>query len=502
MRLVWLIGAPASAKTSLEQALARERTGVDFLVRTASNVQEIPDKHFANPGTIALVDSFSVHHKGFEGAKVLRDRGFKGHIFLFGEPAPEEISQALISYGLAGFFPTFERADWFFVGGVISATTDYTGSIEVNRFITPGGRCSFETIRNLKDFNSFSAKLAAFVGRFGVDLPKLKKVLMALSLPHVKTDSGSPAIEQPFAIHYGMDPHKIVLAANTFSRGAAVDVVRRNYASAVSSIRNETPITGAMFPEFIHLTKATQNLILVGGSAAGGEAGALDPLYMITTVTFPPKDASTVVVPYFFSFVHVVPSAEIVEGEEEPSAPEEVPPVEAESPIQDAPPEGSLMPSSELDELLAEPKLVGDAPLIVGDPTDLVPQDILGEESITGDLESSTNGEEGQVGILVTMPSSGLGSTELQRKLDQALAECENLRKTCDAMGADIKRLMKERRQPTTDKELRDATLRLQEQVKLLNVEKMKALEMVGSRDKQIELMKVQIETLKKEKAA
>ncbi len=387
MRLVWLIGAPASAKTALEQALTHDRTGILYTVRTAASVAEVPDEHFANPGVIALLDAFSVQHKGFEGVKLLRDRGFKGHVFIFGEPAPEEVSLALTSLGLSGFFPPFERVDWFFVGGVIHASTEYDGSIDVQRFISPGGRCSFETIRSLKDFNAFSAKLAAFVGRFGIDLPKLKKVLMALSLPHVKTDSGSPAIEQPFSIYYGMDPKKIALATQTHSRGAAMDVVRKSYASAVSSIRSEVPLTGAMFPEFIHLTKVTQNLVLLGGSATNTDLHTFDPVLLVTTIPFPPKDATATVRPYFFSFIHVVPAADIVESDGATPAPAASEVLVAATPAPEAPVEdqsplaaGTLLDSSDLGDLLAEPKLVGDAPTVIAEsepPRISGPKDIL-----------------------------------------------------------------------------------------------------------------------------
>jgi hypothetical protein len=119
------------------------------------------------------------------------------------------------------------------------------------------------------------------------------------------------------------------------------------------------------------------------------------------------------------------------------------------------------------------------------------PVDILAAPE--GDLAPS----EGVTGDLISDQSE-----ELQRKLNAALAELEHHKQANEAMGADIKRLMKERRQPTTDRELRDSNQRLAEQVKTLTGEKLKALEMVSTRDKQIELMKVQIDTLKKEKAA
>ncbi len=193
MRIVWLVGGPASAKTALERALDAERMGVPFAVHTASSVQEIPHEHYANPGVVALLDAFSARDQGFAGVRTLRDAGFKGHIFLFGEPAPEEAANAFNSMGLSGFFPPYERADYFFIGGVIHAAIAYDGNLDVNRFILPGGRSSFETLRSLKDFNTFSAKLATFVSKFGIELGRLRKVLMALSLPHVKTDTGQPA---------------------------------------------------------------------------------------------------------------------------------------------------------------------------------------------------------------------------------------------------------------------------------------------------------------------
>lgn len=534
MRIVWLVGGPASAKPALERALAAERMGVPFAVHTATSVQEIPQEHYANRGVVALLDAFSAQDQGFAGVRTLRDAGFKGHIFLFGEPAPEEAANAFNSMGLSGFFPPYERADYFFIGGVIHAAIAYDGNLDVNRFILPGGRSSFETLRSLKDFNAFSAKLATFVSKFGIELGRLRKVLMALSLPHVKTDTGQPAIDQPFSIYYGMDPVKVVLGARSFSRGVALPNLVSSYTEALVAHRSDKPFQGAMFPEFFHLTKATQNLLLFSGSATA-TTSAVDPVYLLTVMPFPAKANTATASSYFFSCMHVVPSLEIAEGEEAPAASGEAPMETAATALNesvattstpnedftqsapaDSAPEGSmLLDSSDVGALLAEPKIMGDAPVLV--PVAGVESSVVSLSS-SGSAFAPEESEEESGGAPVDIlaapegdlaPSEGVTgdlisdqSEELQRKLNAALAELEHHKQANEAMGADIKRLMKERRQPTTDRELRDSNQRLAEQVKTLTGEKLKALEMVSTRDKQIELMKVQIDTLKKEKAA
>lgn len=525
MRLVWVIGAPPSTQAALERMLSVERTGVTYAVRQADSLSQIPETHLTNPGVVILVDAFSTETRGFAGLKQLRERGFKGPLFLFGEPANEEASQAFATLGLSGFFPPFERADLPFVAGVVHSSVEYDGTVEIQRFIQAGGRSSSETIRSLADFNAFSAKLAAFVTRFGIEPNRLRKVLMALSLPHVKTDSGAPSIEHAFQVHYGMDPYKVVLACPTFSRGANLENVRANYAGALSAMRSDKPFAGAMFPEFHHITKATENLVLLCGSSSSADPLTIDPIMLLTTLTFPPKDKAAPV-PYFFSFVHVVPTAELQESEVEGAAADESAPHPAEvtAPLHPEEPAAvaaheetakGLLQTEDLGDLLAEPKLVGDAPIVVGEDSGFAsnvlpfgaPEDILAGTS-------APTGADGAPAVDImtgepVAPAEGVSeadlsgpASELAQRLQAALAEIAMLRRTCESMGQDIKRLMKERRTPTTDKELRAVNEQLQESVKQLKLDKGKALEMVGTREKQIELMKVQIETLKKEKAA
>ncbi|MBS1985514.1 MAG: hypothetical protein JST16_15215 [Bdellovibrionales bacterium] len=540
MRLVWAVGAPEPIRATLEKALSRERTGLDFSVQAASSIQQIPAAHLANPGVIVLLDAFLSDSKGLAGVRTLREAGFRGPLYLFGEPAFEEAAHAVDELGLFGFFAPFERADLYFVAGLIQASIDFDGSIDPQRFISPSGRASSETIRSLKDFNAFSAKFVAFVARFGIEIERLRKVLKSLSLPHVKTEGGAPVIEHPFTLHYGMDPHKVVLAAPAFSRGASLKVLRSDYASVLASLKSDRPAPGAMFPEFHHLARATQNLVFLSGSSHSGDLSTVDPILLLTTLDFPQKDKAQVP-SYFFSFVHVTPTEEMLEAGESPEdalealVQETAAAGDSEAAPASAGPE--LLDAQDIDALLAEPKIVGDAPHVTGDsvggnfavnaaeapaaspaPENVTPMgaaatadaaDLSDEDLLAGmaapTTESVTASAAPSAGGTIDHTEDSVSSVEaqaLQQKLNEAMAELDSLRKISESMGADIKRLMKERRLPTTDRELRDSNTRLQEQVKSLQMEKVKLLEMVATRDKQIELMKVQIDTIKKEKAA
>lgn len=521
MRIVWIVGGPPAAATNLEKVLTVERTGVPFKIRTTSSITEIPEAHIQNPGVMVLLDAFAPENRGLGALRSLRGRGFRGPTFVFGEPAPEEASAAFRKDGLTGFFPAFERADLGFVGGLLQASVDYDGSVDVQKFISPSGRSSFETIRSLRDFNAFTAKLSTFVSRFGIDLPRLRKVLMALSLPHVKSETGTPSIDTPFPIHYGMDPYKVVLACPTFSRGAALDALASGFASSVEAANAEKSYSGGMFPEFFHLSRATQNVVLLSGSSQSThEGGTPDPLFMLTTIPFPPKDSTVAPRSYFFSLVRVIPTAEILE--DDGPAPAAAPVEAAPAAEADVPASTKWVDQSDISDLLAEPKVVGDAPEgFQAEDSEPEPEESLsteepepvaldfrdsddtpiGEGLTTNESPafSSSSSSSGSVSSMGGMLDSG---GELSRKLGANEAELDRLRKVSEALSQDVKRLMKERRQPTTDRELRDSNQRLQEQVKSLTAEKLKHLEMIASREKQIDLMKVQIETLKKEKAA
>jgi len=78
---------------------------------------------------------------------------------------------------------------------------------------------------------------------------------MGLSLPHVKTGPGAPMIEQPFALHYGMDPTKVILAASGFSKGCNREALMREFCDSVANLKTQNPGHSGLFPEIHHVSK-------------------------------------------------------------------------------------------------------------------------------------------------------------------------------------------------------------------------------------------------------
>jgi hypothetical protein len=313
----------------------------------------------------------------------------------------------------------------------------------------------------------------------------------------------------------------VIVGSSRFGRAPARDAILSTFASAIGNLKTEQSIVGSMFPELHHLSRATQNLILVSGSSYMEDQLTVDPVTMLTTLAFPQKEgpvAST----YFFGFTHVVPTPEMME--EEASVEFTPPPADAvaiaeeelasseEEPLHEAPPEASgLLHSEDLGSLLDEPSLVGDSPVHVeryeslnpshGHDADESAPDGLGHYERHLDAEAGSSLPPAMV-VSEDLSLEGLGEHGLAQRLREALAEADRLRQVSHAMSEDIKRLMRERRQPTTDRELRDSNERLQVQNRQLTGEKLKALELIATREKQIELMREQMEMLKKEKKA
>lgn len=506
MRVVWIFGGTESARQQLERSLAR-KAGAKYLVRRADRIEDIPEGHFGNTGVTALVDAFHSELQGFEGVKALRASGFFGPIFLCGEPAPEVAATMLPQLDLSGFFPPFDRLDVGLVSGVIHAKLVFDGTVDLEWFLNPGGRSSIETIRTLKDFHSFCTKLATFVSRFGVDVQQLKKVLMGLTLPHVKTGGGTLSVEQPFTIQYGLDPTKVLLGLSSFSRGASWNVMRSETSQALSQLKNAQAPVSSLLPELHHVVRATENIVLFAGSARAPKEES-DPVFLLTSLLFPNSSGAagkSVGSGHYFcvaSFVQA--TAELSDDEaiapadgSSPSAAEPVAPelsaslpdspseikqesvamAEVAAPPESPPPSG-LIENVDLNRILSEPKLVGDAPKSVP----------VAQKASTR-LAVPPAATEKNVGSV--SPVSGHGES-------LPPGEAERLKAVCTAMSNDIRRLMRERREPTTDRELREAKAELEEKVRRLieNIDKLN--EQIAERDGQIETLRAQVESLRK----
>ncbi len=503
MRVVWVVGGHSTTKTSLEQALRFDRTGTEYFVRLANHPAEIPAEHLKDPGVVVLLDSFHPQFPGFEGLKAIRAMGFKGPAYLFGEPAPESAVEPFKNLGLSGYFPPFERADYFFAGGLIHYQLHFDGQLDLSHFLGSNGKASIETISNLKDFASFGVKLATFVGRFGVDLNQLKKVLMGLSLPHVKTGTGTPKIDEPFKLYYGMDPTKIILAAPGFSKGSNRDALVAEFCDSVATLKSSTPGHSGLFPEIHHVAKSAENLVILAGSAKSS-VEAMDPMILMTTIAFPKTQEVQNSPVYVFAFSHVVPTDEMsgdaayqdslpIDGAQPPEAPTD----EIEAPAAEAQPAGTIE-AVDVSSLLSEPIVVGDQPSGLAEQqlTNETPSADAPPEPVDGAFfDSAAFGADGQM-----MDAGQLDA--MAKEQERSNQEIEKLKGDLVAMGQDLRRLMKERRLPSTDRELRDAYAQLEAKLKKTIEERTRFAKVIELKDQEIAALKAQVQDLKARSAA
>jgi hypothetical protein len=398
--------------------------------------------------------------------------------------------------------------------------------VDLDWFLNPGGRSSIETIRSLKDFHAFGTKLATFVSRFGVDVQQLKKVLMGLTLPHVKTASGTLAVEQPFTMQYGMDPTKVLLGIDSFSRGSSWSVMRGEVTAALSQLKVPQAPVSSMLPEIHHVMRATENIALFSGNARASKEES-DPVFLLTSMLFPNAAAAAnkkAAPSHYFCVTGFVqstqelsedeararpgeeitpssaPAVSVTVGEEARETQNAAPTEEAPEPVasaeevpQDAAPSG-LIEDVDLNRILSsDPTIVGDAPKHADS---MAPSP---KRAAVPAPEAETFSEPGL--RLVSPSGQGEGASPAGGEEQVSKSELDRLKEVCSAMGNDIRRLMRERREPTTDKELREAKAELEGKLKKLTEERVQLLEQMSEREKQIEVLKAQVETLRRSAA-
>lgn len=464
MRVIWLIGGHAQICEKLESVLNTPLYGVTYLVRRADSFDEIPKEHLGDSGVALLFDAFSPFHPGFEGLAKAREAGFKGKTFLFGEPGPEMAGQAIRTQQLTGYFASFDRLDIHYFAGVIHNSYCLDGKVNLMQFLRPGGRSAEDQIRSLKEFNHFGSKLGNFVGRFGVDLAHLRKVLMGLSLGHVKTGVSGAQMDDSFVIQYGMDPSKIVLVTTSLSKGADDGVVLQEFSDVVSEMKSvSVPRHLSMFPEMHHVARSSENMLLMSGSAKY-ENPPLDPMYLFTVLPFPSSKNEKISY-YQFVYSHVQPSAEMDESL------------------------ARLTPSVVVEEKSKDVAVEEEIPL----EKDKIEVATLQVNEMNELLAAETSPESSAEGI----------SNEISySKYEAALSEIESLKMICTALGEDVKRLMTERRQPSTDKELREAFAQIEINFKELSLKNQSLSDHLRERTEENESLKRQLEELKKAHAA
>jgi hypothetical protein len=269
---------------------------------------------------------------------------------------------------------------------------------------------------------------------------------MGLSLSHVKATSGTPTVDAPFKIFFGMDPVKLVVGATVNSRGVSRAALKTEFCQMITGIRSQKSLPGSLFPELYHVARAVDNLAIFGGSASILNEG-MDPMILLGALPFPAEQATAK--PFsFFVFSHSEPpQAQSVEqtiaATEGGAAPTEVSPAPALT--TSAP---GAIANDEVNAILGDPVIIGDQP-VTADP------------------------DNPRVEPSVPTPTPASEATFVQSSLsNEDAAELKRLKELSQTMAADIRRLMKERRQPTTDREMRDAVVQLEEKVKRLQKEK------------------------------
>lgn len=526
MRNVWLLGGDVQVKQNLEKAFEAHAAVTQWRVHLAGAVSDIPENDILSNGTVIICDAFHPTYPAFEGVKAVRGAGFSGPVFLSGEPSPELAVSPFMQSGLTGYFPSFDRADYYFVAGLIASQLYFEGELDLRKFLMPAGRFSSEQVSSFKEFNAFGAKLATFVAKFGIDVAHVRKLLMGLGLPHIKGAATGPVVEQPFKLYFGMDPQKVIVAVGSYSRGAAKQAILSDFSHMLVALKDQKAMPGTLFPELFHIGRATQNLILLTGNAKK-QAETLDPLFLITAIPFPKLGTRAQGPINLFAFMNAIPTAEALE--EVPvaaaptpaviAAPVEVPAAAtAEAPKVVAPPAQPIaakvdvaapiaphgvLEAQDMKAILDEPQVVGDQPVLV-DPHAKHTDASLKKDKAAATVAQATAAKAVKTGAAgkAANAKDSAAALELAAKLQVAEHDLAKLKEISGAMGQDIRRLMRERRVPSTDRELRDAVGQLDEKLKVANQDRAAAQKMCEDKDAMIATLRAQVDSLSSKKAA
>ncbi len=547
MRVVWVVGAESSTFNLLKPVFDPHKLGgMEYVLKFAATPEQVDEKDLSNPGIIYLFDAFCMTAPGFEGIKQLRSKGLNGLVFLFGEPALEMTSEAFKDLKISGIFPNFESIDLNLAAGTIHNRIYYDGEVNLDAFLTPGGRSSSETIHNFKEFSSFGIKLATFLGKFGIDLVQLKRLLLGLTLPHIKTHSGTPQVEQPFTISYAVDKKKILISTKTFSKGSTKESLLNDFSDIITHLKSPTPPQGTIFPELNHVARVSEAILIFTGSAYEPQPN-VDPIAMVSFLNFPNSIKEKSATHHVFGFCDVSKTPEYEEFNPESELPTELPPVVSEIPentdsqanqenlassdqqtttdqtqaettssvaenpdSQNAQPSSETQPTENSEVAGTIPQedvtqILNDPMAVIGDtPKEVDPFSAPTESEAAPELNVTTVSNESIETTSTASSSSDTPTVGIVETKVNVVEEEEylKLKELVNALSQDVRRLMKERRTPTTDKELRESYTQLEERLKKSNAEKLKLEEEIAEKLKLIETLKAQVETLSRNKAA
>ncbi|HVJ65553.1 MAG TPA: hypothetical protein VM901_09885 [Bdellovibrionota bacterium] len=436
MKVVWLISGDDASCARLQKEL--DRSSAPYLVRHATKISQIPSEHLDSTGVAALIDSFHIEHTGFEGLKELRDLGFKGPIFMFGEPAPEKTTVPFTTLELSGFFPAIERADLSYIAGIIHHSFALATDIHLPLFLSPEHKAGSAKIAKQEDLDAITQKLSLFAGRFGVKEETLKKALMGLCMGHIRSKHGESQIDEAFELRFGTDRNKIVLSVPAHSKGNLTSVLRNEFAQALSNFHNSTLKTSVLFQEFHHLVKAVNNLSILGGTSKA-ETEFADPMFLVTRIHFGTPAQTAGHLGYYFSIHHVKPSTNLD-------------PATAHLPLIEAKPSVPVAETNDLSRMTVTSHSEKDLSEILNDP--IVIGDTPEKKGERISLTSSANqnaADEKDKQARLTDDETIVNKNYLEKLRN----DFTSLKELNEIMSQDVFRLTKERKEPTLDTELR-----------------------------------------------
>jgi len=491
MRQVWVLSDDVRVESRLSTAFIESRYHVKYRVQSARSISEIPAAHLSDPGVSCFVDAFSSQAPGFEALRQLRAQGFAGPVFMFGEPAPEDAVDPFLKDALTGFLPPLDRCDLFVAAGLVHSFHHFKGVLDLKWFLDTGGKSAVESIASIKDFNQLVLKLMNFVSRFGVNAETLKRSLVALSSSHVKNTPQGPVVSKPFKLSYGLDAAKLMLGVFLDSEELKSASGLEEFGAALAQVKAHGKVGTGHRSDLLNVAKITSNLVYIGGSA--GPDPSVDAV-LLTSIAFT-KGQSSQAEPYFFSYVTARFSNEITD-DQAPVIPTEalrfeaIPTPPAPTPLIVAAPPPPLAvlapaesPTPKKRELF-EPNVMGDGP-----PESL--ESLMLEAQLNSLGEAGGSATDGAEAPVVS------SDPELVAKCQALEAELAGLKSLSEALAADVKRLMKERREPLTNADLKENLNELNVRMKHLQDQNKKLTDIKAQKDAQIELLTAQVERLK-----
>jgi hypothetical protein len=473
MRQVWVLSEDARVQSRLSAAFLESRFHVKYRVQVARTLADVPDAHLADPGVSFFLDAFSSSSPGFDGLKKLRTRGFRGPVFLLGEPAPEDAAEPFLKEALTGFLPPIDRSDVFLAAGLVHAYHHFEGDIDLKWFLDTGGKAAVESIATIKDFNQLVLKLMNFVSRFGVNIQKLKRALVALSSSHVKNTPKGPTVIKPFKICYGIDSGKLILGVSLDAEELKGEKFLEDFGVTLSQVKGQAKVSASPRSDILNVAKITSNLVFLGGCAR--PQGSSTESFLLSTISFV-KGATSQVEPYFFAYVNAQASEEMTA---EAAKLEVVPPLGA------APAAAAPLVAKKKD--LFEPSVMGDRPVDSQPSLAESPLSAYAEESFAPSHESTPSAHV----------AGADADPDLVKKLQTLQRDLDQHKRLSEALAADVKRLMKERREPLTSADLKESLVELNARLKHLQEQNKKLTEIKSQKESQIELLTAQVERLK-----